>query len=95
MVDTIELSFKKENIDVEILIALLDNFDFNGYIEEKDYVKISRLISAAENNPNKVEKLINDLHKIAETKKSPVLGITGTGGAGKSSLVDEIAPLFK
>ena len=63
-------------------------------IENKDYVKISRLISAAENNPEKVSRLISKLHKIAETKKSPVLGITGTGGAGKSSLVDEIVRRF-
>jgi len=63
-------------------------------IENRDYVKISRLISAAENNPEKVEKIIGKLHKIAEKKKSPVLGITGTGGSGKSSLVDEIVRRF-
>ena len=30
------------------------------------------------------------LHQAAETAKVPVLGITGTGGAGKSSLTDEL-----
>ncbi len=30
----------------------------------------------------------------SEIKKSPVLGITGTGGAGKSSLIDEIVRRF-
>jgi len=63
-------------------------------IESKDYVKISRLISAAENNPEKVEDILGKLQKIADLKKSPVLGITGTGGAGKSSLVDEIVRRF-
>ena len=29
-----------------------------------------------------------------ETSKIPVLGITGTGGAGKSSLVDELVRRF-
>jgi methylmalonyl-CoA mutase len=28
------------------------------------------------------------IHKINENCKTPVLGITGTGGSGKSSLVD-------
>lgn len=63
-------------------------------IENKDYVKISRLISAAENNPEKVTSIINDLSKIADKKNSPILGITGTGGSGKSSLVDEIVRRF-
>jgi len=63
-------------------------------IENKDYVKISRLISAAENNPEKVTNIIGDLEKIADKKNSPVLGITGTGGSGKSSLVDEIVRRF-
>jgi methylmalonyl-CoA mutase len=29
-----------------------------------------------------------------KTNKIPVLGITGTGGAGKSSLVDELVVVF-
>ena len=44
-------------------------------------------------NPTSVEETIQILNNIKEkAKKSniPVLGITGTGGAGKSSLVDEL-----
>ncbi len=63
-------------------------------IVKQDYVSIARLISAAENNPGEVNPLIEELAEIAKTKKSPVLGITGTGGAGKSSLVDEIVRRF-
>lgn len=59
-----------------------------------DYVAIARLISAAENNPEETTSIINDLLKKIEGHKSPVLGITGTGGAGKSSLVDEIVRRF-
>ncbi|MCU0403011.1 MAG: cobalamin-dependent protein [Chitinophagaceae bacterium] len=51
--------------------------------EVKDIRKVARAITLAENNPSP-EK--------AELLKSgaPVLGITGTGGAGKSSVTDEI-----
>ena len=57
-------------------------------IESKDIHAIARLISSAENYPDEVRELIDGLSK--KTTKSPVLGITGTGGSGKSSLVDEI-----
>jgi len=57
-------------------------------IESKDAYSIAQLISAAENNPDEVRDYIDKLAK--KTKGSPVLGITGTGGSGKSSLVDEI-----
>lgn len=63
-------------------------------IINKDYVSIARLISAAENYRDEVASLLDELAKVAKTKKSPVLGITGTGGAGKSSLVDEIVRRF-
>jgi len=63
-------------------------------ILNKDYVAISRLISAAENNREEVAPILEEFSEIAKSKHSPVLGITGTGGAGKSSLVDEIVRRF-
>jgi methylmalonyl-CoA mutase len=51
--------------------------------EVKDVRKIARLISNVENGAQ-----LNGQIKIE--KKIPVLGITGTGGAGKSSVTDEI-----
>ena len=56
--------------------------------------KYSRLISAAENFPKESEKELNAIKKLADQSKTPVLGITGTGGAGKSSLVDELVRRF-
>jgi methylmalonyl-CoA mutase len=57
--------------------------------EKKDIRKVARQITNAEN--------VNGFHKIIlteEQKKIPVLGITGTGGAGKSSVTDELVRRF-
>ncbi|MCB2219466.1 MAG: methylmalonyl-CoA mutase family protein [Bacteroidetes bacterium] len=57
-------------------------------VRSRNINTIARLISACENNPESVRDFIDKLDN--KTRKSPVLGITGTGGSGKSSLVDEI-----
>ncbi len=59
-----------------------------------NHLEIAQLISAAENYSDEHRGLLNDIHKKAEQSKAPVLGITGTGGAGKSSMVDELVRRF-
>ncbi len=61
-------------------------------LEKKEPKTIARIISAAENFPEKSEKILKDIQ--SKIGSSPVLGITGTGGAGKSSLVDELVRRF-
>lgn len=61
---------------------------------EQDQVAIARLISAAENFPEENTAEFQRIRDEAAKSKVPVLGITGTGGAGKSSLVDEIVRRF-
>jgi methylmalonyl-CoA mutase len=55
---------------------------------------IARAISAAENYPVSYLSQLKEVDSIANASKIPVLGITGTGGAGKSSLVDELVRRF-
>ena len=72
---------------------LLKKCDFSTgeFINKKK--SIPNLISAAENHYNKHKKFFLN-NKVNVNDNVPVLGITGTGGAGKSSIVDEIIRRF-
>ena len=56
---------------------------------EMNWRALAQLITVLENG-NADKAIVNALREQAATKKVPVLGITGTGGAGKSSLTDEL-----
>jgi isobutyryl-CoA mutase len=59
----------------------------NALGEAKDIISIAQKITAAENgNPSIIDN--------RQLTAIPVLGITGTGGAGKSSVTDEIVRRF-
>src|SRR6185503_7379371 len=51
------------------------------------------MITLAENDPN-ADVLATLEPIVAANPRVPVLGVTGTGGAGKSSLVDELVRRF-
>jgi len=55
---------------------------------------LARMISSAENYGHQFSKELEQINAAATLSKTPVLGITGTGGAGKSSLVDELVRRF-
>jgi isobutyryl-CoA mutase len=82
---------------------VLENSDFpTGINVSTDFEKlaagdvntIARLISAAENAPEDISDFLKTCEEKAAQSPIPVLGITGTGGSGKSSLVDEIVRRF-
>ena len=51
---------------------------------------VARLISAAENGSPGADEAMETVAEMAAGRRAPVLGVTGTGGSGKSSLVDEL-----
>ena len=55
---------------------------------------IAQYISAAENYFDEHKKAFAVINQKVAQSKAPVLGITGTGGAGKSSMVDEFVRRF-
>ena len=59
-------------------------------LRHRDPRVLGRLISLAENDPDAFGALAPKLGTVRDAKTVPVLGITGTGGSGKSSLVDEL-----
>lgn len=69
------------------------NGEMNG-LAQKNPRAIARVISAAENYPEIAKDALATIHEKNENSSTPVLGITGTGGAGKSSLVDELVRRF-
>lgn len=84
---------------------MLENADFAtpkqldellAQVQEKNVLAISKLITIAEeavgHTDAEQKRLLQELHEQAQGV--PVLGITGTGGAGKSSLTDELVRRF-
>jgi len=63
-------------------------------VRERDPKTLANAISAAENFPEKHTEFLKQVRESIKDAKVPVLGITGTGGAGKSSSVDELVRRF-
>ncbi len=85
--------------------TVTSNASWNGKLpldEVKDVRRIARAITLAENN-EEYSSLLKEIFELNDSSGTPlrgaggpipVLGITGTGGAGKSSVTDEIVRRF-
>ncbi len=69
------------------------NFKISN-LKNKNTAQIAQTISAAENFTSKHKEFLDEIREKASNSEIPVLGITGTGGSGKSSTVDEIVRRF-
>ena len=80
-----------QRADFDVAGLLPDSLDG---LEDDDRRVLARLITGIENGTTS-EALTAAIAKSAKGKAVPVIGITGTGGAGKSSLTDELIRRFR
>jgi methylmalonyl-CoA mutase len=72
----------------DVVTPVAETESLSQKVLAKDPMAIAQAISCAERGEHSRISFVND------TQRSPVLGITGTGGAGKSSLTDELVRRF-
>jgi isobutyryl-CoA mutase len=90
-----------------IINHMVENMDFStldfhdldpARLHSEDKMTVAGFITAVEEskakNKAKLEELMSAIRPLADKKSPPVIGITGTGGAGKSSLTDELIIRF-
>ena len=70
-----------------------DNLDYKKLNITNQYITanfISAVQESKADNKDAYKKISSKISQIANKKNVPVIGLTGTGGAGKSSLTDEL-----
>ncbi|MEM9067022.1 MAG: methylmalonyl-CoA mutase family protein [Myxococcota bacterium] len=74
-------------------VSAAERTELLAKLQTRDPQVLGRLISLAENVEGEGEA-VAEVARSHRQERAPVLGITGTGGAGKSSLVDELVRRF-
>ncbi|MCP4548196.1 MAG: methylmalonyl-CoA mutase [bacterium] len=60
-----------------------------------DHAAVARLITLAEMGGDAWDLVADKIGTLAKRNNAPVIGVTGTGGSGKSSLLDELVRRFR
>ena len=82
--DAIERASKNNLLDPKRFESLKEP------ITAENHASVSKLLTLAENADEKMFNKILENVRSTDGSKCPVVGLTGTGGAGKSSLTDEL-----
>ena len=84
----------EEAMETAAKIDLLDNSRYamlNGLIDASDHGAVAKLLTLAENGEEELYRtVLETIRSRSKENECPVIGLTGTGGAGKSSLTDEL-----
>ena len=70
-----------------------DTLDYSKLKVDEKYVTanfITAVQTAKSENPDKFEEITSKISEFSKNNNAPVIGLTGTGGAGKSSITDEL-----
>ncbi|GMQ97583.1 MAG: methylmalonyl-CoA mutase family protein [Acidimicrobiia bacterium] len=69
--------------------------DLLDRVLKADHAAMSRAITLAENDPDAARDLLEAIRDHASHSATPVVGFTGTGGSGKSTILDELVLRFR
>jgi len=88
------IGMARDAMESAIRVDLLDEARFDsisGPVTADEHGAVSKLLTLAENGDESAfSSTLKRVRSRAEDDACPVVGLTGTGGAGKSSLTDEI-----